>query len=1082
MRMIWAGLAAALLWTGAAFADVTGHWLRHAAVSPDGSQIVFSAHGQLWRVSADGGIASPITTGEGWSGHPAWSPDGSMIAFANDRFGNLDVFVMRADGLQVSRLTFHSADDRPSDFSPDGQRVLFSSARGASAQSAYFPTGALPELYEIAVTGGAPRMVSTVPGNEARWSPDGTRIAYRQERAYENSERQRDVSSFARDIWVMDVATGEHENVSVNPGGDHAPVWADDGSLLLLSEIDGGAFNVHHLDLETGRRTVLTDHGPHPARDLSVSRDGLAVYTYHGDIYRVRRGEAAQRLGITLSAPPLRDAPRPFTVAGRITEFAVSPDGKELAFVARGEVFVTAADFSTTVRLTDTAEQERSVSFSPDGRSVLYASNRDGAWAIYETSLTDASEPRFSAATAWNERLVYRQEGGEAFQPAYSPDGELIAFIDNRDAVSVVTRQGRNRRTVFGPQLNYSYSDGDIGFSWSPDSRWIASSFTPGNFFYPNIGIAPADGSAPPRDITLTGYGDYSPQWHEGGGAIVWISNRFGPRSHGSWGAQQDVMAGFLTQSAWDRFNLTEQERALAEEMEEGEENGETDGALADFFNWIGAALEGPTQLDVDAVEHRTRRLTIHSSELADARLNSDLTQLYYLARFEGGFDLWMQDLTKGETRRIAQLNARSASLQLADDSTAFVLVDGNLRKIVLPAGTVTPVAITAEVSLRADSEREHLFEHVWRQVEDKFYDPDFHGVDWPAMRAAYEPKLAGVSTSRDFALLMSEMLGQLNASHTGMRFRPQDPGNVNDSTASLGVIYDLTAAGPGLVIAEILPGGPLDRDGFDIRPGARITAIAGTALEQGVNPFSLLNRRTGQRIRITIEPARGGRARELTVRPYSQGQEAQARYERWIEQRRALVEEASGGRIGYAHIRSMNDTGYRQVYGELLGRNFHREAVVIDTRFNGGGWLHDDLLTLLTGEDYFRLRARDRIIRGAPEERWSRPSAVVMNEGNYSNAHMFPFVYQLFGVGPLVGMPVPGTGTAVWWETLMTGDLVFGIPQLPVLDPDDRPVENQELQPDIRVDNPPAQAARGEDAQLQAAVQALLDILEAQE
>lgn len=1087
MKRVVFGALGALAMTAAAHGQQAEHWLRQPAVSPDGQSIIFTAWGDLWRVDAAGGTAIPLTVDDAWDGHPVWSRDGSQIAFASDRFGDLDVFVMDADGGNLRRLTFHSAGDYPSDFSPDGSAILFSSARGDSASSSYFPTGALPELYQIGVEGGAPLMVMTNPAVEARFSPDGTRIAYREEKAYENDLRQRDVSSFARDIWIYDIASGAHEQVTENAGGDHAPAWDGDDALFMLSEVDGDSFNAWRLNLGDGARERLSSHGPHAARELSASADGLVAYSYHGDLYTVRRGETPTRIDVRFPASLLRNAPEPFPVAGRVSEFAISPDGKEIAFIARGEVFVTAVDFSATVRVTDTPEQERSVSFAPDGRSLIYAGNRGGAWTLFETTLQDESEPRFSAATQWSEREVFRPDaGGEAFQPAYSPDGESIAFVENRDLISVIDADGSNKRTIFTAEQNYSYADGDMSFDWSPDSRWITASYIAGSYFYTDIGVAPADGSAPARNISISGYGDNAPIWHPSGDAIYWFSDRYGERTHGSWGSEFDIVAAFLTQPGWDKFNLTEQERALLEELDEQEpEEGEErpSGGLLDFFNWVDELMgeeevETPQELDFDAVEDRFARLTIHSSRLGDAVWSEDLSKLYYLAAFEGGFDLWVHDLHEEETKRLAALGARGGvDIELIDDSTAVVLADGSLRKINLSNGSPEPIAIAGEMTLRADAERGYFFDHVWRQVADKFYDPDFHGVDWDAMRAAYEPKVAAVSNNRDFATLMSELLGQLNASHTGMYYNPR-PEGAEDRTAALGAIFDLTDEGPGLVIDEVLPGGPLDRNGLNVEPGSRITAISGTALDGDINPFSLLNRVAGERIRITLAGPEGGEGEDVIIRTYSRGAENQALYERWIDRRRAIVEEASEGRIGYVHIRSMSDSGYRQIYGELMGRNFHKEAVVVDTRFNGGGWLHDELLVLLTGEPYFNLRARGRIISGAPEERWTKPSAVVMNEGNYSNAHMFPWVYDHFDVGPLIGMPVPGTGTAVWWETLMSGDLRFGIPQLPALDENDQPVENQTLQPDYLVDNPPAEAAAGEDLPLRRAVEVLLEDL----
>jgi tricorn protease len=1081
-------LLCAILLSGHAASTEPDTWYRQPAVSPDGRQVVFTAYGDLWLVPASGGTAAALTRDAGWDGHPVWSRDGERIAFASDRFGDLDIFVMNLDGSGLTRLTFHDADDLPSDFSPDGSRVLFSSARGDSASSSYFPTARLPELYEVPVAGGPPRMVFTNPAVEARWSPDGMRIAYREEKAYENEWRQRDVSAFARDIWVYDVATGTHERVTDNPGADHTPVWSADGSALFMqSEIDRGSANVRRLELDSGDSDLLTSHRIHPARGLSLAGNNLLVYSWHGDLYALRPGGESRSIDVRLPTGRLSDAPRPLPATESISEFAVSPDGREIAYVYRGEIFVTDAEFVDTVRVTDTPGQERSVSFAPDGRALVYAAEDGNEWAIYETRLVDANEPRFSAATAFESRRIYGVAGGDAFQPLISPDGEKIAFIENRDAIRVVGRDGSRPRTVFPARYNYSYSDGDIVFDWSPDSRWITASYSPRDFlFFTEIGIAPADGSAAPRDISLNGYQDgYALDWHVGGDVIYWFSDRFGRRAQNTFDSDGDFIAAFLTEGAWTRFNLTKQERALldAGTPSDEEDEGDDDGYEIDVAAYLNLppprAADSPVEIDFDAIEDRTARLTVNASDLVGAALTRDLSALYYLAAFEGGYDLWRHDLHDDKTEKVAALDAGTASLALAgDDEAVVILADGKLMRAELGDELeMKPVELDAEMLLRPDSERDYLFDHVWRQVNDKFYDPDFHGVDWEAMRAAYEPKVAGVSTSRDFAILMSEMLGRLNASHTGMYYRP--PGETgDDDTAALGAIFDLDG-GPGLRIAEVLDGGPLDRMRLDIRAGDRIVAIGDARLGEETNPFEFLNRRAGDRLRLTI--ARNGeRERSIRIRAWSRGEESDALYERWIERRRAIVEERSGGRVGYFHIRSMSDPGFRQAYTELFGRNFDKEAVIVDTRFNGGGWLHDELITMLDGEAYFNIRARDRIAKGAPVRRWTRPSAVVMNEGNYSNAHMFPYAYALFDIGPLVGMPVPGTATAVWWENLMTGDLRFGIPQLPALDQQNRPLENQQLAPDIRVDNPPADAARGIDRPLEAAVDALLRELDA--
>jgi len=1066
-------------------------WFRNPALSPNGQTIVFQASGDLWSVSSAGGTATPLTRHSAWDGMPVWSRDGTQIAFASARNGDLDVYVMMADGTALRRLTHHDANDYPSDFSPDGSRVLFASARAQSAASSYFPTGALPQLYDVSIEGGTPRLVTTVPGMEGRYSPDGTQIVYRDEKAYENEWRQRDVSSFARDIWIYTPETGEHRKVTSNPGGDHAPSWSPDGnSLLMQSELGGGSFNLRRVDLSTGVSEQLSQHGPHPARGTSVSNAGDVVYSYHGDLHLVQPGTDPQKLSISVPAGRIGGDVDPVPANFQISEFAISPDGSEVAYIFRGEVFVTDMEFADTVRVTDTPGRERSISFSPDGKTLLYAAEHSDGWGIYETSIAEANAPRFSLSVQFDTKEVLKPSSGNAFQPSYSPDGETIGFILNRDAVAVMDRDGSNQRVLFTKEQNYSYADGDISFDFSPDSKWVAASYSPrGYYFYSDIGLAPVDGSAPPRDISINGYQDGGPAWHSSGDVVYWYTDRYGERTHGSWGSEGDIVATFLNEASWTRFNLTEQERAVletasdgdeeAKDEEEGDEASEDD-AEADLdilalLNLVEARDEdADIEIDFDAVLDRTIRLTPQSSDLASAVMSKDLTKLYYLAAFEGGYDLWVNDLIEGEAKKAAPLDASFATMSLSDDgSTLIILADGRLHKAsVGDKIDVKPLELSAEMRLRTDAERQYMFDHTWNQVADKFYDPAFHGVDWAAMRSAYGRKVAAVSNNRDFANLMSEMLGQLNASHTGMFYRAGGGGGA-DQTAALGVIFDLDG-GNGLRIAEILPEGPLDRETLNISVGDRITAIDGQALDATQNAFALLNRKAGDRVRFTFD-----NGRSATIRTYSRREENAALYDRWIDRRRAIVEERSNGRIGFVHIRSMSDSGYRQIFSELFGRNYDKEAVIVDTRFNGGGWLHDDLITLLDGESYFNLRARDRIVSGAPEERWTKPSAVVMNEGNYSNAHMFPYAYDLFKIGPTIGMPVPGTATAVWWEPQVSGDLVFGIPQLPVLDEQNQPLENQELQPTQLVDNPPALAATGRDLPLEAAVDTLLKTLD---
>ena len=389
MPRFFAPLLALLFAVPTSAATTSSNWFRYPAISPDGSTVVFSQGGDLFRVPATGGQAVPLTLNPAWDGYPVWSPDGKWLAFASDRYGNLDVFVMPASGGTARRLTWHSADDTPSAFASDGKEILFSAVRMDAVGNSTFPTRSLPELYAVGVAGGTPRMVLTTTAIGARPDVRGKRLLYFDRKGYENLQRKHHRSAITRDIWMVDLERGVHEKLSDFEGEDRVPQWSgDERSFFFLSE-RAGDMNVFRQTFADGSITQLTDFQRHPVRSLTRSDDDLLAFSWHGDLYTLVPGEDPELIEIDISI----DRPEPaFTVEDLrrgVTEFAVSPDGDEIAFVARGEVFVTSVDFKTTRRITDTAEQERSVDFSPDGRRLLYAGERDGSWNVYMAELAD---------------------------------------------------------------------------------------------------------------------------------------------------------------------------------------------------------------------------------------------------------------------------------------------------------------------------------------------------------------------------------------------------------------------------------------------------------------------------------------------------------------------------------------------------------------------------------------------------------------------------------------------------------------------------------------------------------------------
>jgi len=1024
--------------------------------------------------------ATAAEKSEEWFLHSSISPDRKQIAFASDRNGNLDVYVMPASGGKAKRLTYHSSNDIPQDFSKDGKEVLFISSRMDSKQSTVFPTSRLTESYTVSIKGSTPEMLATIPASELQYSPNGKQVLYRDEKSYENQFRKHDVSAFARDIWLQDLKSGKHQQLTTFEGGDHNPVWKDKNSFYYTSEEKSGTFNVWQTDLDGSNKKQVTAFKEHPVRSLSISDNGTLAFVHHGSVYTSKSGSVAH-VKIAIANDIQEDELLPISLGGKITEYSVSPDGKEVAFVARGEVFVASTEFKTTRAITNTPQQERSVSFHKDGKTLLYAAEREGHWGLYETSITNESEPYFFAATTLKEEVVHLADS-DSFQPVYSPDGKKIAFLSNRDEIQVIDRESKKVNVALGKEHNYSYADGDISFAWAPDSYWMTASFSPrSRLFVNNIGVFPSDGSAQPKDISLSGYNNGAPTWHKDGEAVLWWSSRFGMRDHGSWGREGDVLAAFLTQDSYDKFRMSKEEYELQKELETKEEKAsnkdQEDSAKETSEDTEKEKVEASKVVDIewDNIERRTVRLTVHSSNLSEAYLTKDTTALYYLARFEKGYDLWRQSIRDNKTELVAKLNARSASMSFSEDGKKiFILADGQLKQgDIGETISLKPISANPVMQLKTASERAFMFDHSWRVIKDKFYRDDFHGIDWDDVGKSYRQKLPSIGHGRDFANMFAEMTGELNASHIGSSYRPKST-STNDSTGRIGLFFDYSK---GLLVEEVLAKGPFDKANSKVKPGDKLVAVNGVELTKTQNLYQLLNHTNGKRVRFTFENAKGDSFEEV-IKPVSGGEISNLLYERWVSTREALVEKLSNGRLAYVHVRSMNDPSFRAVYSSLLGKHFDKEAVVVDTRFNGGGWLHNDLAKLLSGNEYFTMHVRGRKYAGDPIDQWNKPSVLLINEGNYSDAHAFSYTYDELNLGDIVGMPVPGTMTAVWWETGISGDFRAGVPQVGMKDTKGNYLENNQTIPDHMVKNDPESSANGQDKQIEKAVEVLLNKL----
>ena len=1037
-------------------------WMRYPAISPDGSMVAFNYKGDIYLVSSSGGNAYAITTHSAHDFMPTWSPDGKTIAFASNRYGNYDIFTMSSKGGNATRLTYHSSDDYPS--SIDGSdNIYFTSSRLDSYLNSQFPSRILSELYSINQDKEL-NQVLTTPAESSVWNKDNTKLIYHDRVGYENAWRKHHTSSVTRDIWMYNAKTKTHTQLTNFKGEDRNPVWSKDEQYFYYLSEESGSFNIWKKNISDESKTQITNLKNHPVRFLTISNDGTLSFGFDGEIYTISGSQEPKKIAVQINNDDDFNTTKLIDVKGDVSEIVLSPNGKELAFVARGEIFVTALDYSKTKRITNTTEQERSISFSPDGRSILFASERNESWNIYQVKLGRKEEKFFYASTLLKEEVLLETDQ-ETFQPQFSPDGKELAFLEERVILRVMNLKSKKIRTILDKKYNYSYSDGDQAYEWSPDGKWFLVQYLPYNRWNGDVGLVSADGKKL-INLTESGYECSSPKWVMEGEAIIWFSGRNGMKSHGSWGSQGDAYAMFLTEDAYNQFNLSEAELDQKKESKKKDDKTNKEESSKD------GELMNQLEFDMAKAKDRTKRLTIHSSRLSDAILTKDGSKLFYLSSFEKGFDLWVQDFRKNETKLLSKLGTSYGYLKFdEEESNIIVMTNKAIQKISVSGGAPKYVAYSAEVELNQKDEFEYIFNHAWRQTLKKFYVEDMHDVDWEFYKDEYSKFLPHINNGPDFSEMLSELLGELNASHTGSGYRSRI--KRGDRTSSLGIYPDYDYDGNGIKVIEIIDKSPLLINRSNAEPGMIITKIDGEKIDNMPHYYSLLKNQTDKNILLTYIIS--GKEYSQVFKPISMGAMNNLTYERYVKNRNKQIEKLSDGRLGYVHVRGMNDASFRQVYSDALGKHADKEGLIVDTRFNGGGWLHDDLATFLDGKMYATFLPRGQKIGNEPLSKWYRPSTVIIGEGNYSDAHGFPFAYRSLDIGKTIGMPVPGTMTAVWWESQINENIYFGIPQVGIQDLDGKLQENYQFEPDIKVKNDYKSVSEGRDKQIEEAVKHLL-------
>ncbi len=1032
-------LSVFLVLSGWVFAQsTTPHFLSNPALSPDGNTLLFSYEGDLWKVAANGGLATRLTAMPGYETNPRFSPDGKWIAFTGRQFGNADVFTMPVNGGDIKQLTWHSANDDVDSWSWDSQSVYFTSTR-ESRQAGY----------KVSLQGGTPQRVFGdyfFSYDHNLWEHPLTKEILFTDSWESNSQsyRKRYKGAFNPDIQSYNFATATFKKLTDYNGKDFSHSIDKNGQVYFISDEANGEYNLY--SFEKGKKVGLTQFPTSIKSPLVNANGGKVVFEkdYQIYLYDVAKAKASP-VNIEISRNYLLEKKADFNVSGKITAFDVSPDGKKLAFISRGTLFVSDIEGKFVKQLQpDNSERTTEVKWLSDNKTLLFLQTRKGYNNLYSISADGIAATKELTKDLANGRFL-----------TLNSKRTQAAYISGRGKVNLVDTKTMEVKTIVQDEI---WGNRGSAPYFSPNDEYLA--FNVYRDFEADIVIHHLK-TGKTTNLTNSGVTEADPFWSPDSKYLYFVSNPLKPSY--PFGLNPAKIYRVPLEKFDDPYRKVKYDDLFKEEKKDTSKKKEISEPLTiDAYRF----LERMEQVGPDA----------GNQNLVTVLQKGDKQTLLYVSDHgEGRLALWktiFEPFEQPKTEKIQGAETGGVDFVQADGKY-FILTRGGIAKLNLDGNKLDPVSISFTFRRNLAGEFNQMFEEAWAQMEENFYDETFRGLNWTKIKERYMSYLPYVNSRQDIRVLLTDMLGELNSSHTGFNTSGEDESvALSSRTVEPGILFETDKP---FVVKRILTRGPADKKEITIQPGDELVQVNGVDVSPNQDRSMYFTQPSADKeISLTFKNKTGN----YTVNIHPVTSIAGLLYEEWIDANQKRVDDQSKNRIAYTYMKNMSG-GELETFFMDIARDFYlKDALILDLRYNTGGNVHDEVLRYLSQKTYLKWKYRNGSPTGqsnfAPAD---KPIVLLINEQSLSDAEMTAAGFKALKLGTIIG-----NETYRWIVFTTAAGLVDGssirLPSWGCYTLDGKDIEFSGVQPDIKVLNQFDDKLKGRDPQLDKAIEVILKAL----